>query len=86
MARRVPLFLKRRSYRLRRMRDASRLLPIFGTFLIMLPAFWSPGSGAGADTAADGLYLFAVWFLLILAAAALAPGLRGGADDDGAEH
>lgn len=86
MARRVPLFLKRRSYRLRRMRDASRLLPIFGTFLFLLPALWSPGSRAGEDTATDGLYLFAVWFLLLVAAAALAPGLHGGGDDDGAEQ
>ncbi len=82
MARRVPLFLKRRSYRRRRLRDAARLLPVFGGFFFLLPILWAPGQSPKPDTAPDGVYLFVVWFLLILAAAALAPGLDGGSDDD----
>lgn len=85
MVRRVPLFLKRRSYRRRRLHDAARLLPVFGAFFFLLPVLWSPGSSPTHDTAPDGLYLFVVWFLLIIAAAALAPGLDSGADDDGPE-
>lgn len=83
MVRRVPLFLKRRSYRRRRMRDAARLLPVFGAFFFLLPILWSPGRTPVPDTAPDGIYLFVVWFLLILAAAALAPGLTAQSDDDG---
>lgn len=83
MVRRVPLFLKRRSYRQRRMRDAARLLPIFGAFFFLLPVLWSPGRSPEPDTAPDGIYLFVIWFLLILGAAALAPGLTSGPDDEG---
>lgn len=81
--RRTPLFLKRRSYRQRRLRDAARLLPILGTFLILLPILWTRDSGDGASTASDGLYLFAVWFGLVVVAAALAPGLARTAGEDG---
>lgn len=73
--RRAPLFLKRKSYRLRRLRDAARLLPILGGFLVLLPVLWTPGASSGADTAWDGIYLFSVWLVLVAAAAALAPGL-----------
>jgi 4-hydroxybenzoate polyprenyltransferase len=73
--RRAPLFLKRKSYRLRRLRDAARLLPLVGGFLVLLPILWSPSGSSGADTAWDGIYLFVVWFGLVLVAAALAPGL-----------
>lgn len=83
MVRRVPLFLKRRSYRRRRLRDAARLLPIFGAFFFLLPILWDPGRTAEPDTASDGLYLFAVWLLLIVAAAALAPGLDSRSEDEG---
>lgn len=76
--RRAPLFLKRKGYRQRRLRDAARLLPILGGFLVLLPILWAPGGSSGSDTAWDGVYLFSVWFGLVLLAAALAPGL---ADD-----
>lgn len=86
MARRAPLFLKRRSYRQRRLRDAARLLPILGAFLVLLPILWS-GQGAtpdaaGAGTAFDGIYLFTVWLVLVAVAAVLARGL---ARDSGEE-
>lgn len=82
--RRPPLFVARRTYRRRRLRDAARLLPLFGAFLFLLPILWEPGASAQRDTAPDGIYLFAIWGLLIAVAAAMAPGLRAETQDDGA--
>ncbi|MEY4697781.1 MAG: hypothetical protein RIT14_2209 [Pseudomonadota bacterium] len=79
---RAPLFLKRQSYRRRRLRDAARMLPVLGAFLFLLPILWSPGTTEKNDTAPDGVYLFLVWIGLVLLAAALAPGLSAGAEDD----
>lgn len=80
---RAPLFLKRRSYRKRRLRDAARMLPVFGLFLFLVPVLWKPAETARPDTAPDGIYLFAVWFGLVLVAALMAPGLadESGSDD-----
>lgn len=84
---RAPLFLKRGSYRKRRLRDGARMLPVLGMFLFLLPILWSPGETARADTATDGLYLFAVWFGLVLVAALMAPGLaEDSATDEGEER
>ena len=65
---RVPLFLGREIYRRRRVMDAARLLPAFGTALLLLPMLWAKDHG----TAAGAVYTFIVWFLLIGAAAFLA--------------
>ncbi|MCF1709517.1 hypothetical protein L0V05_11890 [Tabrizicola sp. J26] len=53
--------------------DAARLLPILGAFLFLLPMLWSPmpGEQTGRSTAADGLYLFLAWAILIVLAALL---------------
>lgn len=69
-----PVYLERRLYRRRRLSDAARLLPILGAVLFAFPLVWGVEGGAGS-TAARGLYLFAVWFCLILAAALIAPRL-----------
>lgn len=84
MARRIkaPLFLKRQSYRRRRLRDAARLLPVAGALLLCLPILWAPGETLTGDTAPDMVYLFSVWIGLIALAAAFAPGLAQGGDDD----
>jgi hypothetical protein len=79
---RVALFLPRPEYRRRRLVDAARLLPVFGGFLILLPILWAPGDGQVRATAWDGIYLFAIWAVLVGLAAWLAPGLAGAADDD----
>jgi hypothetical protein len=73
----APLFLAPASYRRRRLRDAARLLPIVGAFLLMLPVFWTP-DGRIHLTAVDIIYFFSVWLFLILIAAAFARGLRVG--------
>jgi hypothetical protein len=81
---RAPLFLERRSYRRRRLGDAARLLPVFGLILVLLPLLWSPdATGAARLTAWEGVYLFAVWALLIVVAAILSRAL---AADDGAKR
>jgi hypothetical protein len=76
----TPLFLQRGPYRQRRRADAARLLPVAGLFLLLLPMLWEPADGSGRPTSLDGIYLFVVWALLILAARILAPGLGRGED------
>jgi peptidoglycan/LPS O-acetylase OafA/YrhL len=75
--RRPPLFLARAPYRRRRLRDAARLLPIVGAFLLFLPILWTP-EGRVSLTAGDMVYFFLIWLLLILAAAGFSHGLRSG--------
>mgnify|MGYP006310490859 CR=1 FL=1 len=66
----VPLFVERQTYRLRRLRDAARALPVLAVMLWMVPIFWAgadrPVSASGALT-----YLFGTWLLLGLAAGVL---------------
>ena len=86
MPKRGPVFLKRRSYRHRRMRDLARLLPVVGVFLFLVPILWAPGQTPRADTAPDGLFVFGVWAGLIVVAALLAPALTSDAGEDGPEE
>ena len=79
---RPPLFLARQSYRRRRMMDASRLMPLFGFILVLLPILWRPAETPGPDTARGVVYLFAVWFGLILLAFGLARGLKPALDEE----
>lgn len=65
-----PLFLERRNYRRRRLTDAARLLPVLGLVLLMVPLLWGQGD-AGPATSSAILWIFGVWFLLVLACAAL---------------
>ena len=69
----TPLFLARAVYRRRRLRDAARLLPLLGLFLLLLPLMWGEPSGKGAGQTV--VYVFAAWGTLIALAAYLAPGL-----------
>ncbi|MCB6177552.1 hypothetical protein LHP98_05335 [Rhodobacter sp. Har01] len=78
---RRPVFLGRIPYRRRRLRDAARLLPLFGLFLLVLPLLWSPPGSALRLLSGDLVYLFAVWLGLIGVAAGFAPGLSRHADD-----
>ncbi|MBV7378053.1 hypothetical protein [Maritimibacter dapengensis] len=58
-------FLARATYRRRRLIDALRVMPAIGALLFLLPIL-----GAGTmerSTAWTGIYLFAGWFLLIVA-------------------
>ncbi|MFZ1468917.1 MAG: hypothetical protein WAT09_08035 [Paracoccaceae bacterium] len=89
---RRPVFLARNPYRMRRLRDAARLLPVFGAFLMILPVMWSPPDQALRVTSGDVVYFFLIWTLLVLVAAGFAPGLaeqedipedQGDSADDG---
>lgn len=72
----LPLFLARKSYRNRRMADAARFLPLAGLVFFMLPLLWTGRDSSGGSTGYAGLYLFAVWFVLIALAFVMAPRLR----------
>ncbi len=65
--------------------DAARILPYAGLFAVFLPILWAPGNAdPPRSTAADGLYLFALWAVLIAAAFVVVRGLdRRGADAGG---
>lgn len=75
---RRPLFLARIPYRRRRLRDAARLLPVFGAFLLILPVMWSTAGEGLRITSGDVVYFFLIWLLLIAVAAGFAPGLSRG--------
>ncbi|MFO1204043.1 MAG: hypothetical protein U1E58_15535 [Tabrizicola sp.] len=79
-----PLFLARAPYRRRRLRDAARLLPVLGAFLLLLPLLWTPDSRMSLRSS-DVIYFFSVWLVLIGLAAAFGPGLRGGDGTDDEE-
>ncbi|WP_413871019.1 hypothetical protein [Albidovulum sp.] len=67
-----PKFLARSSYRRRRIIDAARILPVLGLFIFFIPVLWHPADTPEPDTARGGLYLFAGWFGIIVAAFLLA--------------
>ena len=69
---RGPLFVEASAYRRRRLRDAALMLPVFGAFLVLLPILWAPAATDRRDTAPDGIYLFAIWAVLIAVAAVMA--------------
>lgn len=75
-----PLFLAKRVYRRRRLRDAARLVPVLGIVLLMLPLLWDSDDGSGSDRMM--IYVFAVWALLIGLAAYLSPGLARPENDE----
>ncbi|MCC5969353.1 MAG: hypothetical protein JJU15_05350 [Pararhodobacter sp.] len=77
---RGPMFVERASYRRRRLMDGARILPMAGFALCMLPVLWT--DAAGANVAAEAVYLFVLWCGLIVVAAVLARPLRSGLQRD----
>jgi hypothetical protein len=77
--------LERRGDRLRRLRDAARLLPFLGVILLAMPLLWTPSDGPGHDTADTGIYLFLAWAGLIAAAAVLGRALAEGPAEGGGQ-
>lgn len=73
----APVFLARRSYRLRRMADGMRALPVAGLVLFFLPLLWT-GDEDAAKTSAGTEYIFASWAILIVVAGILSRLLRRG--------
>ncbi|MCB1347701.1 MAG: hypothetical protein KDK11_03300 [Maritimibacter sp.] len=62
---RAPVFLARETYRRRRLIDALRLLPVIGVVMFLSPLVG--GAGYVRATAVSGVFIFAGWFLLIVA-------------------
>lgn len=79
---RPPVFVGRESYRVRRWRDAARLLPVLGLALWLVPLLWPAGE---TRNGAILVYIFAVWAGLIAAAAIIAPRAQPDQPDDGDE-
>ena len=73
---RTPPFLARDSYRLRRLMDAARFLPVFGFVLLFLPLMREDPETGALSTASEGVYLFAVWLALIIGTWLMSRGLR----------
>ena len=73
------LFLGRASFRLRRLRDASRMLPVVALLLLMLPLL--KGGAEDARTSGVLLYLFGLWAMLVLFSAILSVQIIGTDDD-----
>ena len=65
------IFLERKSYRQRRLRDVVRLLPILGTVLWAIPLLWPQGEAFGISNASALQYLFGMWLVLIIISAVL---------------
>lgn len=72
---RPPLFLQPEPYRQRRLIDAARLLPVFGTFLFVVPMLLLP-RGESGTTVQVMVYIFLLWALLILFTALIARYIR----------
>lgn len=81
MARR--LFLERRTYRLSRLQDAARLVPILGLFLIFGPIFIRDDTEAGGILGSGLIYYFSVWLGLIVLTAVLSWALQRSARAEG---
>ncbi|KNG95007.1 hypothetical protein [Pseudaestuariivita atlantica] len=71
-ANREPIYLQRRTYRLRRIVDACRVLPFLGAILWLIPLLWPQGEAAAPGTSRAITYMFAVWLGLIGIGALLA--------------
>ena len=76
--------LERKRGRRRRLRDAARVLPVFGTLLLLLgPLVWTRDAEGAVPTVGVFLYVFGVWAVLIAAAALMSGPLRRSDDSSG---
>ena len=62
----TPVFLERRTYRVRRLFDAIRLLPILGAFLWIMPILLRNNADTEPSISRLMIYMFVVWIGLIL--------------------
>ena len=81
---RQPLFLERRGYRMRRLMDVVRVLPIIGLGFWLVPLMWpQPADPAEGIATSDTLrYIFGIWSVLIVVAFLLWRSTREFADRD----
>lgn len=78
-----PTFLARSTYRQRRLRDAARLLPIFGAVLFAIPLLWPRNGPEVGSTSGAIIFIFVVWLALIVLAGVIGHSIDP--DDDPAE-
>lgn len=76
----IPVFLERKSYRQRRLRDGARMLPVLGAMLWLIPLLWNRNEGAATVNGDAMLYLFGVWVLLIILSALISRAMRPDTD------
>lgn len=69
------VFLQRRAYHKRRMRDLARGLPVFGAVLWGIPLVWRQGE-AGVSNSNAVVYIFVVWVVLIGLAAVISRAVK----------
>ncbi|MFB2594998.1 hypothetical protein ACEYYB_09110 [Paracoccus sp. p4-l81] len=84
-------FLARRAYRLRRMMDAARLVPVLGALAVILPVFHAGHHPQHPMWFGRGLALMlGVWLVMVLAAAVigrvLAPAIGATEDPVGSDE
>ncbi|KGM89066.1 hypothetical protein rosmuc_01034 [Roseovarius mucosus DSM 17069] len=72
-AERGPLFLARRTYRMRRLSDAARMLPVAGAVLFAVPLLWETD---GVRTTRAMFYIFGLWIVLAGIAGVISARLR----------
>ncbi|SMD11702.1 hypothetical protein [Primorskyibacter flagellatus] len=73
---RPTIFVEKQTYRMRRIMDAARLVPLLGVVLFAIPLLWPRGPDMGIMTSRTILYLFGVWVVLILVTMRLSYVLR----------
>ena len=73
---RPTIFVEKQTYRMRRIMDAARLVPLLGVLLFAIPLLWPTGPDMGIATSRTILYLFGVWVALILVTMRLSHVLR----------
>lgn len=79
------LFLARRSYRQRRLRDVLRMVPVLALILWLVPLLWRADPENIRSTSAVGIYVFGVWVLMILIGAGISAMLRPDDETDDTE-
>lgn len=74
------LFLERRGYRQRRLRDVARMLPVLGGVLWTIPLMWRQQGEDAVSNATALQYIFGVWVLVILITAVMSRLIEPGSD------
>lgn len=82
---RPSLFLERKGYRQRRVRDMARLMPFVGAVLWAVPLLWAPPGEHGISSSRAILYIFGVWVLLVVCTLAVTRWLDPDADAEAGE-
>ncbi|MGH1356731.1 MAG: hypothetical protein ACRBBS_16860 [Thalassovita sp.] len=79
---RPSLFLERKGYRQRRVRDMARLMPFVGAILWGVPVLWAQPGEFGISTSRAILYIFGVWVTLVVITLGVTRWLDPDADAD----